>query len=103
VIPKQSLHLEASCAGLTRASIPFVKNTFTKRMDCRVKPGNDGFGVKPAALSSMGTGGMRRAAVVRNGSLTIIVLTPLTTIFEPRSLVGGTCRQGIDFVGVFLP
>ena len=27
----------SSCAGLTRASI-----FFRKRMDCRVKPGNDG-------------------------------------------------------------
>jgi hypothetical protein len=29
-----------SCAGLTRASIE--KNISLKRMDCRVKPGNDG-------------------------------------------------------------
>jgi hypothetical protein len=28
--------------GLTRASILFVKTLFTKGMDCRVKPGNDG-------------------------------------------------------------
>jgi hypothetical protein len=35
--------LSASCAGLTRASIPLRKN-LTKRMDCRVKPGNDGLG-----------------------------------------------------------
>jgi hypothetical protein len=30
----------ASCAGLTRASIDLHKS-FPKRMDCRVKPGND--------------------------------------------------------------
>ena len=32
--------LDSSCAGLTRASIK--KNVSLKRMDCRVKPGNDG-------------------------------------------------------------
>jgi hypothetical protein len=31
----------ASCAGLTRASIHLHKMHFAKRMDCRVKPGND--------------------------------------------------------------
>jgi hypothetical protein len=34
--------LVASCAGLTRASIHLHKMRFAKRMDCRVKPGNDG-------------------------------------------------------------
>jgi hypothetical protein len=33
--------IEASCAGLTRASIT-LRKSFSKRMDCRVKPGNDG-------------------------------------------------------------
>jgi hypothetical protein len=31
---------DASCAGLTRASIDLRKSV-SKRMDCRVKPGND--------------------------------------------------------------
>ena len=30
----------ASCAGLTRASIN-LRKSLSKRMDCRVKPGND--------------------------------------------------------------
>jgi hypothetical protein len=30
----------SSCAGLTRASIHLRKN-LSKKMDCRVKPGND--------------------------------------------------------------
>ncbi|HEV7877903.1 hypothetical protein, partial [Bradyrhizobium sp.] len=34
--------IEASCAGLTRASIFFVRSLSTM-MDCRVKPGNDDF------------------------------------------------------------
>jgi hypothetical protein len=37
-----SKDFDASCAGLTRASILFVKALFAKGMDCRVKPGNDG-------------------------------------------------------------
>jgi hypothetical protein len=32
--------IRSSCPGLTRASIKLGKN-FSKRMDCRVKPGND--------------------------------------------------------------
>jgi hypothetical protein len=35
--------LSASCAGLTRASI-HLRKSLSKRMDCRVKPGNDGVG-----------------------------------------------------------
>jgi hypothetical protein len=35
--------LAASCAGLTRASI-ILRKSLSKRMDCRVKPGNDGVG-----------------------------------------------------------
>jgi hypothetical protein len=35
--------LSASCPGLTRASIQLRKN-LSKKMDCRVKPGNDGVG-----------------------------------------------------------
>ena len=31
-----------SCPGLTRASIYLRRNVFSKWMDCRVKPGNDG-------------------------------------------------------------
>jgi hypothetical protein len=31
-----------SPAGLTRGSIQLRKTLFAKRMDCRVKPGNDG-------------------------------------------------------------
>jgi hypothetical protein len=31
-----------SPAGLTRGSILLRKNVFAKKMDCRVKPGNDG-------------------------------------------------------------
>src|SRR5580704_12745762 len=31
-----------SCPGLTRASIQLREKHFPKRMDCRVKPGNDG-------------------------------------------------------------
>ena len=31
-----------SPAGLTRGSIFLRKNGFAKKMDCRVKPGNDG-------------------------------------------------------------
>src|SRR3954469_9823200 len=31
---------QASCAGLTRASIT-LRKTLSKKMDCRVKPGND--------------------------------------------------------------
>src|SRR3954454_24008882 len=34
--------VSTSCAGLTRASIIFVKS-LSKRMDCRVEPGNDDF------------------------------------------------------------
>jgi hypothetical protein len=34
-------HITASCAGLTRASIFFAR-IFPEKMDCRVKPGNDG-------------------------------------------------------------
>src|SRR4051794_16558299 len=37
---------DASCAGLTRASIHLHK-TLSKRMDCRVKPGNDECGSMP--------------------------------------------------------
>jgi hypothetical protein len=33
--------ITASCAGLTRASINLHRKHFSKRMDCRVKPGND--------------------------------------------------------------
>jgi hypothetical protein len=33
--------LSASCAGLTRASIN-LRKSLPKKMDCRVKPGNDG-------------------------------------------------------------
>jgi hypothetical protein len=29
-----------SCPGLTRASIP-LRKSLSKKMDCRVKPGND--------------------------------------------------------------
>jgi hypothetical protein len=32
---------EASCPGLTRASIFFVLSIASLAMDCRVKPGND--------------------------------------------------------------
>jgi hypothetical protein len=32
----------SSCADLIRASILLLKMYFTKVMDCRVKPGNDG-------------------------------------------------------------
>jgi hypothetical protein len=32
---------DASCAGLTRVSISFAKNPFSKEMDGRVKPGHD--------------------------------------------------------------
>jgi hypothetical protein len=32
----------ASCAGLTRASIFLPKKFLRRSMDCRVKPGNDG-------------------------------------------------------------
>jgi hypothetical protein len=35
--------LSTSCAGLTRASINLEKS-LSKKMDCRVKPGNDGVG-----------------------------------------------------------
>jgi hypothetical protein len=35
--------LSAPCAGLTRASI-ILRKSLTKRMDCRVKPGNDELG-----------------------------------------------------------
>src|SRR4051794_24492653 len=35
--------LDSSCAGLTRASI-VLRKTLSKRMDCRVKPGNDAEG-----------------------------------------------------------
>jgi hypothetical protein len=41
----------------------------------------------------MAAGAMRRAGRARNGSLTIIVLTPLTTIFGPAP------QRGPDFVG----
>ena len=34
-------HEEASPAGLTRGSIFFARVFFAKKMDCRVKPGND--------------------------------------------------------------
>src|SRR5215471_17394998 len=34
----------ASPAGLTRGSIILRKNAFAKKMDCRVKPGNDSRG-----------------------------------------------------------
>jgi len=33
---------EVSYAGLTRVSIDLRKEHFSKVMDCRVKPGNDG-------------------------------------------------------------
>jgi hypothetical protein len=33
--------LQSSYAGLTRVSINPHKTHFSKRMDCRVKPGND--------------------------------------------------------------
>ena len=39
----------ASCAGLTRASILLRKN-LSERMDCRVKPGNDGKTCFPDAV-----------------------------------------------------
>ena len=40
----------ASCAGLTRASIHLHEN-LSKRMDCRVKPGNDEIVTKPGSAS----------------------------------------------------
>src|ERR1700733_8145527 len=71
-------------------------------MDCRVKPGNDGLGgFVPTALSSMAAYAKRREGGARNGSLTIIVLTPLTTIFGARSRKPGTRRYVVGFVGVF--
>jgi hypothetical protein len=43
----------SSCAGLTRASINLQKS-LAKMVDCRVKPGNDGFfGTVPALRSGM--------------------------------------------------
>jgi hypothetical protein len=39
---RKALALDASCADLIRASIVFVKSACEGRMDCRVKPGNDG-------------------------------------------------------------
>src|SRR3984885_5965181 len=44
---------------------------------------------------------MRRKALARNGSLTIIVLTPLTTILGARSRRSGTRQHVVDVVGVF--
>src|SRR5262245_23179580 len=40
-----------SCAGLTRASISFARRSLPKRMDCRVKPGNDGLNLTPIAFA----------------------------------------------------
>src|SRR5207249_869986 len=37
----------SSCAGLTRASIFFARRIVAKRMDCRVKPGNDSLILAP--------------------------------------------------------
>src|SRR4051794_21058482 len=44
----------SSCAGLTRASI-HLRKSLSKKMDCRVKPGNDGSvrGTVPALRSSV--------------------------------------------------
>jgi len=46
VIPNGAMSTEvvtsSSCAGLTRASIFFARKFLRRRMDCRVKPGNDG-------------------------------------------------------------
>jgi hypothetical protein len=41
IFAQASQHTPASYAGLTRVSIHFEK-TLPKKMDCRVKPGNDG-------------------------------------------------------------
>jgi hypothetical protein len=38
----------SSYAGLTRVSIHLRKKHFAKKMDCRVKPGNDDVKMKPA-------------------------------------------------------
>jgi hypothetical protein len=48
----------ASCAGLTRASI-VPRKILSKKMDCRVKPGNDGMGRECRGV------GERSDAVVR--------------------------------------
>src|ERR1700733_2161447 len=55
----------------------------------------------PWLVLSTGVGAKRRGAQARNGSLTIIVLTPLTTILRRRSRRCGTRRHGVGFVGVF--
>src|SRR4051812_20476051 len=57
--------------------------------------------VRRAPLSSMAQEATRRAGPARNGSLTIIVLTPLTTISGRASPRSETRQQSIDFVGVF--
>jgi hypothetical protein len=53
-------HVESSCAGLTRASIEKI---LSKRMDCRVKPGNDEIAASEFAA--------RRRTVFDNSSLTM--------------------------------
>jgi hypothetical protein len=40
-MPEVSAQTRSSCPDLIRASIELHKNAFRKRMDCRVKPGND--------------------------------------------------------------
>src|SRR3977135_1791530 len=44
---------------------------------------------------------MRHGLRARNGSLTIIVLTPLTAILAACSRASGTRRHVVDVVGVF--
>src|SRR5947209_5572749 len=42
--------ITSSCAGSTRASIHLQKS-LAKRMDCRVKPGNDACGIVPGSAA----------------------------------------------------
>src|SRR5258708_1967434 len=72
-----SLFSIASCAGLTRASI-----VFRKKMDCRVKPGNDrGSAYRPASAGS----------VLRGFS------PPLRRSPTPARLAGGKLRHLLFF------
>ncbi len=41
----------SSYAGLTRVSINFHDKHFSKKMDCRVKPGNDGCALRRSRAS----------------------------------------------------
>jgi hypothetical protein len=52
-------YLSTSCAGLTRASITLQK-TRAKKMDCRVKPGNDGTVIQDLLAARPGCGQVRR-------------------------------------------